>query len=1170
MKKSVHLLGIMFTLAIFLVAHAAFSQKRNANPPSETTNPIQLGLKHTAQPARKAPASTILYEDFESATFPPSGWTTASPDGGTGWERGVVGGYAPGWYGFYVSSPMAGEGVAICTFQTGGFTISDQYLITPQLAITANQSLDFWIQRGANNYSDSVQVLVSTTDNQPTSFTNILKEYTFLANDNELNWKHHLLDLSAFAGQNIYIAFREHASQNYGTAIISIDEVSVLDTPTTPIYYLNYTSADFQLVDVGYPVTIDGFKLSNNGIGSLTASGVTFSNPAFSSSFEPAGIDVSPEGTYEFNVSYTPTATGFDEGTMTIETNGGTVVINLKGQGYKMPENIVQVGREKLIGLGIPMDQSWGYTYSQTIYKQSDINTGGKRITKVLYHYFHDPNEVSLEPYTDNIQIYMGHTSRTTLENWIPVTDLVEVYSGPITCPGDGDAWIELTLTFPFAYNNVDNLVVAFDENTPDAHAWSGEYFMCSKNENNDIVTLRKRAWDDIDPAQPLELIESNHIPYYPNIRFQVDPLSPEPVLVVFPRAIDFKYTEINKSKSAVLTFSNFGATDLHVTGVTGLSEPFNMDPVNLTIPAGGSSAPVIVTFRPTTEGDHFQNLVFTTDAVSGNNEIPVSGFCYPDPFIKDFPYEMGFEGTDPVFPAFGWKTTNEGSSPWMRGTAPYTGDYSAGVANWSLKVGEAFMTTPYIKLPEGYRITFWWADNDNQFPYKKSPIKSPSIVGYDTTYFEASLDKGLTWKKLATLSAKSVEQWHKEYVDLAGYASDSLLLRWRDVLLTADYYVSKGVALDDILIEYNNPVPQLTLNTDLWNAGRVLPGDVKKTDKIYTLTNTEGGILTVTSLDGLEGTDFSTTLVPADVNLGLGESYSFGFSYSPATVGADQVFFKINSNSNGGEETIISLQGEAVQIGEFSSESFDDEPFPPLGWIDTDADGDKVGWLQKTDPTSYAYSTHSGIGCAFSESFSLTNGGVLFPDNYLITPPFTVTDQKNQLIWWVSPHGIPGMEGDHYSVSISITGTDPLDFIELFSEDILFQDFNLRVLSLNDYIGKKARIAFRHYWSRDKWQVKIDDVAVVPEGTYTSVDEVSKDSDLNIYPNPARDIIKINSSDVIKRVDVYNTLGTVVNTKIANAANLQLNVSHLPQGMYIIKVETGNGVLTRHVNVIR
>ncbi len=86
---------------------------------------------------------------------------------------------------------------------------------------------------------------------------------------------------------------------------------------------------------------------------------------------------------------------------------------------------------------------------------------------------------------------------------------------------------------------------------------------------------------------------------------------------------------------------------------------------------------------------------------------------------------------------------------------------------------------------------------------------------------------------------------------------------------------------------------------------------------------------------------------------------------------------------------------------------------------------------------------------------------------------------------------------------------------------------------------------------------------AVFDENTTLSVDEVVAHTNINLYPNPATDIINIsvqgNSNDM--NAEIYNVSGQVV-YKAAVQNNSSINISNLPDGMYYIRLngETANG----------
>ena len=60
----------------------------------------------------------------------------------------------------------------------------------------------------------------------------------------------------------------------------------------------------------------------------------------------------------------------------------------------------------------------------------------------------------------------------------------------------------------------------------------------------------------------------------------------------------------------------------------------------------------------------------------------------------------------------------------------------------------------------------------------------------------------------------------------------------------------------------------------------------------------------------------------------------------------------------------------------------------------------------------------------------------------------------------------------------------------------------------------------------------------------------------LDVYPNPAIDIVTIKSSETIKHINVFNTLGS----KVISTQNNELNVSHLSKGLYFINISLENG----------
>ena len=74
-----------------------------------------------------------------------------------------------------------------------------------------------------------------------------------------------------------------------------------------------------------------------------------------------------------------------------------------------------------------------------------------------------------------------------------------------------------------------------------------------------------------------------------------------------------------------------------------------------------------------------------------------------------------------------------------------------------------------------------------------------------------------------------------------------------------------------------------------------------------------------------------------------------------------------------------------------------------------------------------------------------------------------------------------------------------------------------------------------------------------------------------NLYPNPATDQVNIASSVVINKVTVVNYVGQVVYTNEVNDVNsLTLNTASYDNGVYVVKLDTENGVITKRVTIAK
>lgn len=151
-----------------------------------------------------------LNEGFEGTAFAPEGWTNIHVSGLAVFARNTTTkrtGTASAW----VNNASYGE----------------NYLITPKLKPESGESFTFYVKINENANNTALHIKVSTSTPEAASFTTTLITYnTGSKKTNKLStsWAQKTINLSSYAGQEIYIAF--HAVDNYGASNIYIDDIA--------------------------------------------------------------------------------------------------------------------------------------------------------------------------------------------------------------------------------------------------------------------------------------------------------------------------------------------------------------------------------------------------------------------------------------------------------------------------------------------------------------------------------------------------------------------------------------------------------------------------------------------------------------------------------------------------------------------------------------------------------------------------------------------------------------------------------------------------------------------------------------------------------------------------------------------------------------------------------
>lgn len=242
-------------------------------------------------------------EDFESENFPPIGWTMVDADqDGAAWNQS--------WYN---NTP----GGQFSAYHGWGQQNQDGWLVTPQITIPEEGFfyLSFWSLVGDISYYGKNSVLVSTGSGNPAN-GNFVEVWT--VGEVVDTWVQHFINLEAYAGEDVYIAFRyEGEFAHYWI----VDDVSlgeaIDDSPVLSVstFEINQTVGQDGTGSKSFKVNNDGIQNLTYGIeieflnGSswLSASPTTGSIPAKSNhtivlNFNASGLEL---GVYQANINIT-------------------------------------------------------------------------------------------------------------------------------------------------------------------------------------------------------------------------------------------------------------------------------------------------------------------------------------------------------------------------------------------------------------------------------------------------------------------------------------------------------------------------------------------------------------------------------------------------------------------------------------------------------------------------------------------------------------------------------------------------------------------------------------------------------------------------------------------------------------------------------------------------
>lgn len=511
--------------------------------------------------------------------------------------------------------------------------------------------------------------------------------------------------------------------------------------------------------------------------------------------------------------------------------------------------------------LPYPISCWYGYQRSASIYKAYEIGVLGT-ITQISYQA--QNTTTSWIP----IKVYMKMTTATSLlpaKRWELLTDgLTPIYVGSISGTTAG-AWKTFTLSTPFIYTG-SNLQILVESNyggignMSSAPRW---YYSTADN-------LHQRIDQNYSaPTYDTGFVNSCR----PNVRLEVDNISGMPgVFAANVSTVPFGNVTMHTiSAYTDVTVTNVGYQSLTITNVALAGDDpdsFILDMNSNPTPwylSGGQSATVKVAFNPTEARDYSAELRFNSNIV----ELLGSGI---DRTVYALPHTQNFDSCSPPNLPNSWTSINVNNDAvqWETSTlSPYSASNCVSIGYNSTQALNDWLISPPISLQAGsnYCVEFYYRGAYSSYIEKLKVMLGTSNQVADLTT-EVFVDEHINF-----------DNYSRAYATFTAPSTGICFLGWH-AYSAAD---QSRIRVDDIRID-QAPIFSLSPDVSQWDFGGV-ELNVPAT-KQFTITNTGGSTLDITSVDITDGNNYSTiNVAPADFSLATGESTTFKVTYIPTTV---------------------------------------------------------------------------------------------------------------------------------------------------------------------------------------------------------------------------------------------------------------------------------------------
>jgi uncharacterized repeat protein (TIGR01451 family) len=384
-------------------------------------------------------------------------------------------------------------------------------------------------------------------------------------------------------------------------------------------------------IDPGETVTIN-INLSNIGQAASPAGSATINSDLLGLAINPdtvsfPAINANSSTVISFNAA---ADSGISPGTPATLAYSATA-----GAYGATGSETVEIGTppEVIIGTGTsstgtttacPINVWYQSLHGQSVYTKTELNAAGvvgpTMITKIGFNVTGTPALAM-----PNYIIRMGHTSASNVSSWIAASAISTVWTASSYQPSS-TGWDMLTLTTPFEWNGVDNIVVDTAFGRIGSYSSSGTVQYTSVNSGY--------RYTQNDYSDQTNVFSSGSTSSYrPNLKLILQPVATGPAIAAEPESISKTVYE-GSSDTASLAIRNTGTEVLNWSTPSSFAAWGSVSPTSGTIQPGGSSNLTLTLSAGTLAlGNYNANLVITSNAENQPSlSVPITMTVKPEP----------------------------------------------------------------------------------------------------------------------------------------------------------------------------------------------------------------------------------------------------------------------------------------------------------------------------------------------------------------------------------------------------------------------------------------------------------------------------------------------------------------------------------------------------------